>query len=126
SFKKTFYTKLHFHFSKNPSIKGEKSFDKFMKNEEKLQNEKEKKGTIRKTKNDDYVKCLVLHPVFNDNKGPTIETYLAEEAIGLAKSLEWMVVKGPFWKKEYDSTDPDIAAKEEGYDIEKEGDTNPL
>jgi len=32
-----------------------------------------------------------------------MEVYLAEEAIGLAKSLEWDVHKGPFWREEYDS-----------------------
>jgi len=32
-----------------------------------------------------------------------MEVYLAEEAIGLAKSLEWDVHKGPFWREEYDT-----------------------
>lgn len=32
---------------------------------------------------------------------------LAEEAIGLAKSLDWSIVKGPFWKKENDIYDPE-------------------
>lgn len=41
--------------------------------------------------------CLVLHPVTFPNKGPTIEQYLAEEAIGLVSSLKWEVVRGPFW-----------------------------
>lgn len=34
------------------------------------------------------------------SKGPLIELYHAEEAIGLAKSLDWNIIKGPFWKKE--------------------------
>jgi hypothetical protein len=32
------------------------------------------------------------------NKGPLKELYLAEEAIGLVKSLDWTVAKGPYWK----------------------------
>jgi small GTP-binding protein len=40
------------------------------------------------------------------SKGALIESYLAEEAIGLAKSLDWHIVKGPFWKKENDIHDP--------------------
>lgn len=44
------------------------------------------------------VKCLVIHPIFHPNKGPEGELYLAEEAIGLTKSLGWGVAKGPFWK----------------------------
>jgi hypothetical protein len=39
----------------------------------------------------------MLHPVGWPNKGPKIELYLAEEAIGLVKSLDWNVVKGPMW-----------------------------
>lgn len=31
-----------------------------------------------------------------------MELYLAEEAVGLAKSLNWDVQKGPFWKEEFD------------------------
>lgn len=30
--------------------------------------------------------------------GPHIELYLAEEAIGLVKSLNWNVIKGPLWQ----------------------------
>lgn len=45
-------------------------------------------------------KCLVLHPVTYPNKGPVIEQYLAEEAIGLVSSLKWEVVPGPFWAKD--------------------------
>lgn len=44
-------------------------------------------------------KCLILHPVGYPNKGPLIEQYLAEEAVGLVSSLKWEVVRGPFWNK---------------------------
>ncbi|CAD8124607.1 unnamed protein product [Paramecium sonneborni] len=47
------------------------------------------------------VNCLVLHPVFYPNKGPELELYLAEEAVGLSKSLNWTLEKGPFWREEY-------------------------
>ncbi|KRX02833.1 P-loop containing nucleoside triphosphate hydrolase [Pseudocohnilembus persalinus] len=47
------------------------------------------------------VKCLVLHPVGYPNKGAEIELYLAEEAIGLTKSLGWGVSKGPYWQEEF-------------------------
>ncbi|CAD8206634.1 unnamed protein product [Paramecium octaurelia] len=47
------------------------------------------------------VNCMVLHPVFYPNKGPELELYLAEEAIGLSKSLNWTLEQGPFWKQEY-------------------------
>lgn len=33
------------------------------------------------------------------SKGPIVEQYLAEEALGLAKSLGWTVLQGPFWKQ---------------------------
>ncbi|EGR31247.1 hypothetical protein IMG5_115070 [Ichthyophthirius multifiliis] len=46
------------------------------------------------------IKCLIIHPVLYPNKGPEIELYLAEEAIGLAKSLNWAIEQGPFWKQE--------------------------
>lgn len=35
-----------------------------------------------------------------NSKGKNIELYLAEEAIGLGKSMEWEIVPGPFDKKE--------------------------
>ena len=50
---------------------------------------------------DDEVQCLILHPVSWPHQGPNIELYLAEEAIGLVKSLGWHVAKGPMW----DATD---------------------
>ncbi len=31
------------------------------------------------------------------SKGPILEQYMAEEALGLAKSLGWTILKGPFW-----------------------------
>jgi 50S ribosomal subunit-associated GTPase HflX len=40
------------------------------------------------------------------SQGAVIESYLAEEAIGLAKSLDWQVIKGPFWQKEDEVYDP--------------------
>ncbi|KAM3139530.1 hypothetical protein pb186bvf_008366 [Paramecium bursaria] len=45
--------------------------------------------------------CLVLHPIFHPNKGPEMELYLAEEAVGLVKALFWTINKGPFWQEEY-------------------------
>ncbi|CAD8182728.1 unnamed protein product [Paramecium pentaurelia] len=47
------------------------------------------------------VNCMVLHPVLYPNKGPELELYMAEEAIGLSKSLSWTLEQGPFWKEEY-------------------------
>lgn len=35
-----------------------------------------------------------------NSKGQIIEFYLAEEAIGLAKSLDWDIIPGPFNKTE--------------------------
>lgn len=36
-------------------------------------------------------------PLILISKGPIVEQYLAEEAIGLAKSLGWVIVRGPLW-----------------------------
>jgi len=44
----------------------------------------------------------MLHPVSWPNHGPLTELYLAEEALGLVKSLEWNVIKGPNWIEEED------------------------
>ena len=44
-----------------------------------------------------YKRCLVLHPVHSTNHGPQMELQLAEEAVGLAKSMRWDVIKGPLW-----------------------------
>ena len=41
------------------------------------------------TKQDHDINCLMLHPVGWPNYGPVTELYLAEEAIGLVKSLNW-------------------------------------
>ena len=41
---------------------------------------------------------MIVHPIFIPNKGIEWEIYLAEEAIGLAKSLGWNIIKGPFNK----------------------------
>jgi hypothetical protein len=35
---------------------------------------------------------MVIHPIFYPNKGLEQELYLAEEAIGLAKSLNWRII----------------------------------
>lgn len=42
--------------------------------------------------------------ISSSSKGPIIEQYLAEEALGLAKSLGWTILQGPFWKQP--TTDP--------------------
>ena len=40
---------------------------------------------------------MMLHPVGWPNHGPGIELYLAEEAVGLVRSMDWQVAKGPMW-----------------------------
>ncbi len=40
----------------------------------------------------------MLHPVTWPHHGPHKELYLAEEAIGLVRSLDWDVAKGPLWR----------------------------
>ena len=44
---------------------------------------------------DREVNCLMVHPVGFPNQGQKVETYLAEEAIGLVKSLGWNAIGGP-------------------------------
>ncbi|CAD8120404.1 unnamed protein product [Paramecium sonneborni] len=44
------------------------------------------------------IKCIVLHPIFHQNQDPQLELYMAEEAIGLSKQLNWTLQQGPFWK----------------------------
>ena len=39
----------------------------------------------------------MLHPVGWPNHGAQTELYLAEEAIGLVRSLDWNVERGPKW-----------------------------
>ena len=53
--------------------------------------DREDEGTVL----DGEVSCLMLHPVGWPNHGPQVELYLAEEAIGLVRSLDWTVVPGP-------------------------------
>lgn len=45
-------------------------------------------------------KLLISENVYSH--GPQIELYLAEEAIGLVRSLDWEVAKGPLWREELD------------------------
>lgn len=47
----------------------------------------------------------MLHPVTWPNHGPHKELYLAEEAIGLVRSLDWEVAKGPLWRDNLDDED---------------------
>ena len=47
---------------------------------------------------DSQITCLMLHPVTWPNHGPHKELYLAEEGIGLVRSLDWEVAKGPLWR----------------------------
>ena len=49
---------------------------------------------------DSQITCLMLHPVTWPNHGPHKELYLAEEAIGLVRSLDWEVARGPLWQEE--------------------------
>ena len=44
---------------------------------------------------DDHIACLTLHPVTWPNHGAAIELSLASEALGLVRSLDWDIVKGP-------------------------------
>ncbi|KAL4508015.1 hypothetical protein ABPG72_021388 [Tetrahymena utriculariae] len=64
--------------------------------------------------------CMVLHPIFFPNKGPLMELYLAEEAVGLAKSLDWNVQKGPYWKEEYDKKVIQLQKEEEEEEEEEQ------
>ncbi|CAD8197310.1 unnamed protein product [Paramecium pentaurelia] len=47
------------------------------------------------------VNCMVLHPIGQQNKGPELELYMAEEAIGLSKQLNWTLQQAPFWQNDY-------------------------
>jgi hypothetical protein len=44
---------------------------------------------------DSQVHCLTLHPVSWPHNGAYIEKGLASEALGLVRSLDWQIVKGP-------------------------------
>lgn len=57
----------------------------------------------------------MLHPVGWPNHGPQTELYLAEEAIGLVKSLDWNVVKGPMWDHSEDPEDEAIESDNEDF-----------
>jgi hypothetical protein len=41
-------------------------------------------------------KCLLVHPVRRPLRPPELEHQLAEEAVGLARSVGWDIVLGPF------------------------------
>lgn len=57
----------------------------------------------------------MLHPVGWPNHGPKIEHYLAEEAVGLVKSLGWSLSRGPMWETVHEnenlSEDEDLDAE---------------
>jgi hypothetical protein len=61
----------------------------------------------------------MLHPVSWPNHGPITELYLAEEALGLVKSLSWNVVYGPKW--EADEDDPDAQYSDRSSDELSDG-----
>ena len=61
---------------------------------------------------DEEITCLMLHPVGWPNHGPQTELYLAEEAIGLVRSLDWNVEKGPHWSAILNSDD-EVSESEE-------------
>jgi len=56
---------------------------------------------------------MIIHPItypkswFYSSKGVVHEVFLAEEAVGLAKALQWKVVKGPFQKSEDKTEEPE-------------------
>lgn len=47
----------------------------------------------------DFASCIISQVLSKHifSKGPIVEQYLAEEAVGLASSLGWDIVKGPYW-----------------------------
>jgi hypothetical protein len=46
----------------------------------------------------DAAPCLLPQVLaLSVSRGAVVEQYLAEEAVGLATSLGWTVVKGPYW-----------------------------
>ena len=55
----------------------------------------------------------MLHPVGWPNYGPVTELYLAEEAIGLVRSLNWQVCKGPTWDVDGAEQETDDEAEDE-------------
>ena len=54
----------------------------------------------------------MLHPVGWPNHGPQTELYLAEEAVGLVRSLDWNVEKGPRWSSILDGSDEETTDDE--------------
>ena len=74
---------------------------------------------------DDEVTCLMLHPVSWPNHGPNLELYLAEEAVGLVKSLNWQVSPGPNWQtlhsedEELDEEEANEAGKHDEQTLER-------
>ena len=64
---------------------------------------------------DSQITCLMLHPVTWPNHGPHKELYLAEEAIGLVRSLDWEVARGPLWQEE----EGDESQKDENHSLRK-------
>jgi hypothetical protein len=44
---------------------------------------------------DTRVTCMLVHPVSYPNHGAVIEKSLASEALGLIRSLDWEIAKGP-------------------------------
>ena len=47
----------------------------------------------------------MLHPVGWPNHGPNVELYLAEEAVGLVKSLNWSLARGPNYETSVNDSD---------------------
>ena len=61
----------------------------------------------------------MLHPVGWPNHGPLTELYLAEEAIGLVKSLDWSVIKGPSWEVNGEEEETDEESGDEEAHLQK-------
>ena len=51
---------------------------------------------------DQEITCLMLHPVGFPNHGAVLEQSLASEALGLVRSLDWEIYKGPRGEQEED------------------------
>lgn len=62
----------------------------------------------------------MLHPITWPNHGPQIELYHAEEAIGLVRSLNWEVAKGPLWKDEKEIEEENERNRKLYFDIDDE------
>ena len=68
----------------------------------------------------------MLHPVTWPNHGPKIEHYLAEEAIGLVKSLSWDVSKGPMWELTQNDSDDEADSDDENNQLRQELSDEPM